>query len=198
MVCPFGLPRGLLGYGTACLATVLTVVSLAQPGWDAARRTHIFGGNPWIELHAALALFSYGVFALLALTSLLFLLRLHSLQAKHLGGSFALLPSVLDLDQIGLRLLMVGVALLAASLGVGSVYWARDPDSVSVAKLLATIGVWATAAAMLALRLRGWLIAKRFACGCLVLFGAALLSLFFVDESRRPMTRAAQTGPLQP
>jgi ABC-type uncharacterized transport system permease subunit len=32
------------------------------------RRTHIFGGNPWIELHAALAIFSYGVFGLLALT----------------------------------------------------------------------------------------------------------------------------------
>ena len=60
----------LLGYFTACLGAALTLVSLAIPAWDAARRTKIFGGNPWIELHAALALFSYGVFALLALTSL--------------------------------------------------------------------------------------------------------------------------------
>mgnify|MGYP000626525158 CR=1 FL=1 len=33
---------------------------LAIPAWDATQRIHIFGHNPWIELHAALAVFSYG------------------------------------------------------------------------------------------------------------------------------------------
>ena len=62
----------LLGYFTSCLAAALTLISLAIPSWDAALRQHIFGGNPWIELHAALAVFSYGVFGLLALTSIMF------------------------------------------------------------------------------------------------------------------------------
>ncbi|MEO5958087.1 MAG: cytochrome C biogenesis protein, partial [Opitutaceae bacterium] len=44
--------NSLLGYFTSCLAAVLTVVSLAIPAWDATQRMHIFGGNPWIELHA--------------------------------------------------------------------------------------------------------------------------------------------------
>jgi HemX protein len=188
----------LLGYLTAGLATAITLVSLAQPAWDSARRVHIFGGNPWIELHAALALFSYGVFGLLTLTSLLCLLRLHSLQSKHLGGRFALLPSLHDLDQIGVRLLLVGVILLAASLGVGAVYWLRDTDSVSAAKLLATVAVFAAAVLILGLRLRGWLVTQRFAWACVALFAAALLSLTLVDSSRRPLTPVAPPAAASP
>ncbi|MEO6244434.1 MAG: hypothetical protein ABIQ12_03280, partial [Opitutaceae bacterium] len=77
--------NSLLGYLTSSLAAALTLVSLAIPSWDAAARAHIFGSNPWIELHAALAVFSYGVFGLLSLTSLLFLLRNHALKSKHPG-----------------------------------------------------------------------------------------------------------------
>src|SRR5687767_8594231 len=121
--------NSLLGYFTSSLAATITLVSLAIPAWDATQRTHIFGSNPWIELHAALAVFSYGVFALLALTSILFLLRNHSLKSKHLGGWFSFLPSILDLDHIGVRLLIAGVAILAVSLAVGSAYWLRDTST---------------------------------------------------------------------
>ena len=184
----------LLGHLTAALAAVLTLVSLSIPAWDATRRAHIFGGNPWIEFHAALALFSYGVFGLLALTSLLSLLRLHSLKSKHTGGWFAFLPSVLDLDLIGVRLLTTGVVLLAASLTVGSVYWLRDTASVSLPKLLITVLIWAAYAGALTLRLRGRLLAKRFAWTCVALFVAALLSLGPVNASRHPV--AVATRPL--
>lgn len=181
----------LLGFFTSCLASVLTVVSLAIPAWDATRRTKIFGGNPWIELHAALALFSYGVFALLALTSIMFLARNYSLKSKRLGGWFTFLPSILDLDHIGVRLLSAGVALLAASLAVGSVYWLRDTASANVTKILVTVAVWAAYAMALGLRLGGRLLTKRFAWVCLALFALALLSLGPVDASRHPATTAA-------
>jgi len=180
----------LLGYFTSCLAAALTLVSLAAPGWDATRRAHIFGGNPLIELHAALALFSYGVFGLLALTSTMFLLRNFSLKSKQIGGWFSFLPSILDLDHIGVRLLGAGVAILGASLAVGSAYWLRDTASVSVTKLLVTVGVWVAYAAVLALRLTGRLLAKRFSWTCLTLFAIALLSLGPVDASRHPATAA--------
>jgi ABC-type uncharacterized transport system permease subunit len=187
----------VFGYFTAGLAATVTVLSLALPAWDAERRVGIFGGNPWIELHAALALFSYGVFALLALTSLMLLLRHFSLKSKHLGGFFAVLPSMLDLDHIGVRLLATGVALLAASLAVGSVYWLREPQSVSLPKLFITVAVGLAYGVALALRLRGRLLAKRFAWTGLALFAAALLSLGPVDASRHP-TPAPQTVPRQP
>jgi HemX protein len=178
--------NSLLGYFTSCLTATLTLVSLSIPGWDAARRTHIFGGNPWIELHAALALFSYGVFALLSLTSLMFLLRNYSLKSKHIGGWFSFLPSILDLDHIGVRLLGAGVTILATALAVGSVYWLQDTSSVNSAKLLVTVSVWAAYTIAFGLRLRGRLLAKRFAWTCLGLFIAALLSLGPVDASRQP------------
>lgn len=176
----------LLGYFTSCLAAVLTVTSLAIPAWDATRRSNIFGDNPWIELHASLALFSYGVFALLALTALMLVLRHYSLKSKHLGGWFSFLPPILDLDHISVRLLVTGVVLMTASLVGGAFYWVRDPSTVNIAKLLITIGVWLAYAIALGLRLRGLLLARRFAWTCLALFGAALLSLGPVDASRHP------------
>ncbi|MCB1104418.1 MAG: cytochrome c biogenesis protein CcsA [Cephaloticoccus sp.] len=174
----------LLGYFSACLAAVLTLTSLAIPAWDATRRTHLFGGNPWIEFHAALALFSYGVFALLALTAAMLLLRNYSLKHKQLGGWFSFLPSIIDLDLISMRLLGTGVFLMSAALGVGSVYWLRDPGSVNVAKLLITVSVWIAYAVALGLRLKSRLVSRRFAWTCIILFAVALISLGPVNSSR--------------
>jgi ABC-type uncharacterized transport system permease subunit len=182
----------LFGYFTAGLGAALTLASLAVPAWDATRTAHLFGDNPWIEFHAALALFSYGVFGLLTLTSALFLLRNHSLKSKKLDGWFSFLPSILDLDQIGVRLLGTGVALLTASLAVGTAYWLRDTAAVNVAKLLITVAVWAAYASILGLRLGGRLPARRFAWTCLVLFAAALISLGPVNASRHPALAAEE------
>jgi ABC-type uncharacterized transport system permease subunit len=179
--------NSLLGYFTSALTAALTLVSLAIPGWDATQRTHIFGANPWIELHAALAVFSYGVFALLALTSIMFLLRNHSLKSKHLGGWFSFLPSILDLDHIGVRLLGTGVAILTAALGVIALHYLRDVSTADVLKTLATTLVWIAYLAAFTLRLRGRLLAKRFAWACLILFVAAMLSIPLVDRSRHPV-----------
>lgn len=187
--------KSLLGYFSSSLAAVLTLVSLAIPAWDATRRTHVFGDNPWIEMHAALAVFSYGIFGLLALTSIMFLLRNHALKHKHFGGWFSFLPSILDLDHIGLRLLGAGVAILAASLSVGSVYWLRDTETVNLTKLFVTVAVWVAYAAALGLRLRGRLLAQRFAWTCLSLFVVALLSLGPVDQSRHTNVPPAAAPP---
>ena len=184
----------LLGYFTSCLAAVLTTLSLAIPAWDATRRTQIFGGNPWIELHAALALFSYGVFALLALTALMLVLRYYSLRTKRISGWFSFLPSILDLDHISVRLLVTGVVLMTASLIGGAVYWVRDLSSVNLTKLVITIAIWLAYCIALALRLHGNLLARRFAWTCLALFGAALVSLKPVDASRHPPNLRPPSG----
>jgi ABC-type uncharacterized transport system permease subunit len=176
----------VFGVFTSCLGAALTLLSLSIPAWDAIRRTHIFGGNPWIELHAALAMFSYGVFGLLALASGLFLLRHYSLKSKNLGGLFFFLPSIMDLDHIEVRLLGAGVGILTAALAFGWVYWSRDTATVGHLKLAATVAVWIAYAAAFGLRIDGRLLAKRFAWTCLALFVAALLSLEAVEGSRHP------------
>lgn len=179
----------MLGYFSACLAATLTLMSLLIPAWDATQRTRIFGNNPWIELHAALAVFSYGVFALLALTSLMYLLRDYSLKSKQLGGWFSFLPSIRDLDHMGVRLLGTGVTILATALVVGSFHWLRDTSLVNSSKILVTVAVWVAAATAFGLHWRGLLLAKRFAWTCLVLFLAAMLSLIAVERSRNALSR---------
>ncbi|MFH1498282.1 MAG: cytochrome c biogenesis protein CcsA [Verrucomicrobiota bacterium] len=181
----------LLGYFTCMLTTTLSLTSLAIPSWDAVRRVGIFGGNAWIEFHAALALFSYGVFGLLALTSIMYLLQVFSLKRHHLRGLFSFLPPVRDLDQMNLRLLATGVALLAASLAVGSAYWLDDTSSVNAPKLLVTIAVWLAYATACALRIRQVLLAKRLAWTCIILFAVALGSLGPVNSSRQPVDQPA-------
>ncbi len=167
----------------------MTLISLAIPAWDATQREHIFGHNPWIELHAALAVFSYGVFGLLALTSIMFLLRNHSLKSKHLGGLFSFLPSIRDLDQIGVRLLGTGVAILTVALAVIALHYLRDVSSANLLKISSTTLVWAAYIAVFTLRVRGRLLAKRFAWSCVVLFVAALLSIPLVDRSRHQVAQ---------
>lgn len=174
----------VLGYFAACLAAVLTLLSLSLPAWDATRSLRVFGGNPWIEWHAGLALFSYGVFGLLALTSALYLLRDRSLKSKHLGGWFSFLPSLVELDHIGGRLLATGVGLLGAALVVAWIYWAIGGAHVGYAKVLATTGVGVAYAIMLGARRRGRMSGVRFARLSLFLFVLALLTLGLVDHSR--------------
>jgi HemX protein len=180
----------LLGYFTSCLTATLTLISLSVPAWDAALRVGIFGGNTWIEFHAALALFSYGVFGLLALTSIMYLLQVFSLKRHHLRGLFSFLPSIVDLDHINLRLLSAGVILMTASIGVGSVYWVQDTATVNMAKLITTIAVWLSYALTLGCRLGSVLVSKRLAWTCIILFAAALISLGPVSSSRKPLPPA--------
>ncbi len=174
----------LLGLFTAGYAALLALISLLVPAWDKVHGQKIFGSNPWIELHAALAVFSYGVFGLLALTSLMHLLQNWSLKHKRVNGLFWFLPSVVQLDQINLRMLMLGVLLLTISLGLGAVWWVQDTASVNSLKLFITVGVWFVYLVVLVLRWRARLVSVRFAWVCLVMFFLALLSLGPVNSSR--------------
>jgi ABC-type uncharacterized transport system permease subunit len=174
----------LLGLFTAGYAGTLALVSLLIPAWDQVRGQKIFGQNPWIELHAALAVFSYGVFGLLALTALMQLLQNWSLKHKRLNGLFWFLPSVVQLDQINFRLLALGVLLLTISLGVGASWWLRDTASVDWLKIVVTSGVWIAYLVVWLLRWRTRLVSARFAWVCLVMFFAALFSLGAVNSGR--------------
>lgn len=181
----------LLGLFTAGYAGSLAVFSLVIRHWDLVRGQKLFGENPWIEAHAAIAVFSYGVFGLLALTSIMHLLQTWSLKHKKLDGIFWFLPSIVQLDQINFRLILLGVLLLTVSLGVGASWWVRDTESVHLPKLIVTVGVWFCYLVVLLLRWRGRLVSVRFAWVCLIMFWLALLSLGPVNSNRhgyRPVT----------
>ena len=182
----------LLGMFTSGFASLLSIVSLGIRSWDTPSREPIFGDSPWVEVHAALALFSYGVFGVLALTSLMYLLQSRSLKQKKMGGLFPYMPSIFELTQINLRLLVLGFCILSSSLAIGSVYWTKSIDSVEVLKIWATIAVWLAYGILLLLRIREVLSYKQYSWACIAIFAIALLSLDAVDRSTKPLSADAQ------
>lgn len=174
----------LLGLFTSGYAAGLAAISLSIPQWDAVRNARIFP-NAWIEFHAALAVFSYGVFGLLALTSIMHLLQNWALKNKRLDGLFWFLPSVVQLDQINWRMLLAGVGLLTISLTVGGIYFFQKPESVNWLKLSVTVAVWAVYATVLLLRWRGRLYATRFSWAGVILFVLAMMSVGPVNANTR-------------
>lgn len=176
----------LLGMFASGFACVFSILSLTLPHWDSASRAPIFGDSPWVETHAALALFSYGVFGVLALTSAMYLLQSRSLKRKQVArGLGPFLPSIVDLAQINLRLLTMGFAILTASLAIGYTYFSRDPGSILTAKLAMTLAVWIAYGVILVLRAKDILTSKRFSWACIGVFAVALVSLDAVNRSQR-------------
>lgn len=186
----------LLGFFAAGLAVLLSLVALLVPVWDAAYGASFFGSDPIVEAHASLAVFSYGVFAILALVGLMFQVQHWGLKHRRNVGVYSLLPSIVQLDQIGYRLLGVGMGILTLSLGFGIVLYTSGHDAVSGTKFAATWAVWLGYAILLFLRWRGVVIGTGFARSAMALFLAALLSLWAVDAGRHSPVAASETDPL--
>jgi ABC-type uncharacterized transport system permease subunit len=174
----------LLGFFTAGLAALLAGGAFLVPHWDRPYPPGLFGGNPWIELHASLAIFSYGIFAILALVSAMFLIQQHGLKTKQVKGLYQYLPSVQQLDLMAKRLLLTGVIVLTAALLFGAVYWIANPELVPVFKLSATILIWIGYATVVLLRLQKRLVTRRHAIACVGLFPLAMASLWPVQSAR--------------
>jgi len=174
----------LLGFFTAGLAGFLSSTALIIRSWDSPYPPGLFGGNPWIELHAALAIFSYAMFAIVALVSAMFLIQQHGLKNKQFKGVYQYLPSVQQLDLMAKRLLITGVVVLSAALIFGSVFWINNPERVPVFKLSATCLVWAGYLTVVILRIQKRLVTRRHAIASIALFLFALASLWPVQSAR--------------
>jgi len=179
----------LLGLFAAGLAAGLSTASLLLPSARTAAAGVVESGNPWIEFHVALAIFSYGVFGLLAATALMYLLQRHGLTRKRFTGIFRLLPSLAELDLLNRQLLLVGAWALTIAVVLGLLVWFQQP--VSTAKLVVTIGVWLGYVIVAWLRWRNRLVAVHYAWACVVLFALAVFSLWSVSAGRR-------TAPTEP
>lgn len=174
----------LLGFFTAGLAMLLTGGSFVVPSWDDPYPPGIFGGNHWIELHAALAIFSYGIFAVLSLVSIMFLIQQRGLKKKQSKGVYQILPSVQQLDLMAKRLLITGVIVLSASLAFGAVFWINNFELVPIFKLTATCLVWLGYLVVFILRLQKKLVTRRHAIASISLFALAMISLWPVQSAR--------------
>ncbi len=184
----------LLGLFAAGLAAGLGVGSLFLPSAQAQAAGVAGAGNPWIEFHVALAVFSYGVFGLLAVTALMYLLQRHGLERKRFTGIFRLLPSLAELDALNRQLLLVGAWALSVAVALGVLDWIQEPGGVGPAKLIVTIGVWAGYLVVAWLRWRNRLVARSYAWCCVGLFALAIFSLWPVSRAQQDNAPAANNA----
>jgi len=164
------------GFASIGGALSLLIKSLDEVYWEKEDYIGLFS-NHWIELHASVAIFSYGLFGLLAVVSVMYLIQQNALRTKHRGALAPFLPSIHQLETAGARLLLVGSVFLTGSIVVGSLDWIRSPESVSPAKVGLTVALWLAYCVLWHLHFRQKLYGKKFAKACIALFVGAILSL---------------------
>lgn len=131
----------LLGFFSTPFVMILSAVALV-PGVlepDVVRMDSELI-DPWGELHAALAVLSYGALALAMVAAVMFLALDKKLKGKDLrGGLFQSLPPVFELTTLSRRLLWLGLTILSG--GIFSSFLMEDFAS-HASHLWAAIGVW--------------------------------------------------------
>ncbi|MDR2983075.1 MAG: cytochrome c biogenesis protein CcsA [Puniceicoccales bacterium] len=168
----------------AALAALIGACSFANPNWDHAAST-IYRGNPWVEFHVVMIILGYCFFAAQALNSVVFLLQDYSLKHRRFTGVFRLLPSLRQVDQVGVQLLAAGVCLLTLGMIVGVANFSvTAPSSSTVIKLLCAIVVWIGYGVVLFLRQKKSLRGPRFALASLLMFLIALITLWPANAAR--------------
>ena len=128
-----------LAFGAGWLS--LALIKIDHAYWLAPNYQKLFS-NPWIELHASIAIFSYGLFSLLAVVSGMYLIQRKALLSRKFDKLASYLPPIQDLEIAGWRLLSIGVIFLTVSIIVGGMHWTRHPEFVSSSKLIITILLW--------------------------------------------------------
>ena len=187
----------LLGSFCSCMAAGLGAVSLSSKEWDQTYWLNPDYGrlfaDPWIELHASIAIFSYGIFALLSIVSAMYLIQRKSLLARKVGFSGSFLPPIHDLEQAAHKLLLIGTLFLTLSIIVGGMHWSRNPEFVTTSKLFITLVVWLGYGVLLILRNKNILFGSKFAKVSIALFAAAIISLGFVNSKKENLTKESRT-----
>lgn len=137
----------------------------------------------WLPIHVTLAIAGNGVFALMAIGGLMYIVQERLIKKKRIGRMHRLLPSLETLDMINRRGLPLGfflltLAILSGALWAGSAwgfYWSWDPKETW------SLITWFTYAALVHQRMAlGWR-GKRAAL--LAIFGFTLVIFTFVGVS---------------
>lgn len=178
------------GTGLAVLFMGISLIILqAQETLPAHTNDH----NPWVQVHAGLALFSYGVFSLMALTALMYIIQDYGLSHKRYRGLFKLLPALNKLEVTCTHLLYSGVAVFSLSVLLGTISWLHEPHDVSMGKLLTAWTLWVLFSLIFYLKMRNILLNKAFAWLCLTIFIISLLSLWPIHYLPQSALRDIQT-----
>ena len=165
----------LLGVFTAPLIALLQTLALLSP-FDTAAKSLTGKVNPWLELHASVALIAYAAFALACITGVMFLIQDHLLKRHRIHALFHQLPPIQHLSKAIVRMVTLGVILLAFAM----VCTFKITQPITPAKLIFSWGVLALYFAILVIMWLHTLGARRTAWLAVVGFIVPFVSLWIV------------------
>lgn len=97
-----------------CIFSLIGIFTPLEPVNDP-----LLASSPWFILHASIALFSYGAFAIAFATSVLYLQLHGEIKSKRLGTFFMRLPSLGELDHLTYLTVSVGFIALTVAIATG-------------------------------------------------------------------------------
>ncbi len=166
----------LLGVFTAPLVALLQTMALLSPIDHAVPPVAPGKVNPWLELHASVALIAYAAFALACITGVMFLLQDYLLKKHRIHALFYQLPPIHQLSKAIVRMVALGVVLL--SLAMACTFKLNIP--ITSAKMLFSWGVLVLYAVILLLMWRRTLSAGNVAWLAVLGFFVPFISLWIV------------------
>jgi ABC-type uncharacterized transport system permease subunit len=168
----------LLGVFTAPLLAVLQTFVLLSPMPAPSAKVLADKVNPWLEMHASLALMSYAAFALACVTGVMFLMQDYLLKRHRIHALFHQLPPIQNLSKAVVRMVGLGVVLLS----VAMVFTFKIVDPIPVSKLYVGWGVLAFYSVILLLMWFHTLGSRHTAWLAVLGFAAPFLSLWVVTS----------------
>ena len=173
-----------LGLFIIFIAALASTISLSIPSLDSSYLNSLKASDPFIELHASLAIFSYAIYMLLAIVSSMLLIQQWGLKKQRFQGLFRHLPAVQKLDSIANVLVWIASLTLFVGILFGSFYWNENPETVPLFKLLLTIFILTLYCVVGVLKYLNKITPKKQAIAYIVLFALAILSLGAVQKEK--------------
>ncbi len=166
----------LLGAFTSPLVFVIQVTALLLPESTAA--PHVRGpASPWLELHAALSVVSYGAFALACVAGVMYLAQERQLKTHHIHSVFYRLPPIRDLAVANRRLIFFGFGLFTIGLAVG---WIHGAAHFPLLRIV-SVATWVLYGFILTATLWHRISPRRVALLSVGAFGVMLLTLWGIQ-----------------
>jgi len=171
----------ILGLFTTPMVVILNLFAAISP---IDKLTTNSQAGFWAELHASLAVMSYGAFAIAAATGAMYLLQQFLLKTHKITEWVYLLPSVAEMQKVTTRLLLFGMSVYTLGLLTGFIAGAGKGWSIMDFKTKWSILIWLLYGLLFLGYWRSWWGGRKAAYGTVILFcfviftfwGAYLLS----------------------
>lgn len=165
----------ILGIFTSPIVVLLNIFALIAP-LDKVVKSEKSGF--WIDLHAPLAVMSYGAFAIAAATGAMYLLQQYLLKSHRITEWVYLLPSVAEMEKVTRRLLLFGMSIYSLGLMTGFIAGLDKGWAIMDFKTVWSIFIWVLYGTLFTGYWRKWWGGRKAAYASILLFIFVILTFW--------------------